>query len=275
MEQLCHIYTITCLPEGKVYVGQTQQYKLKDGTPYNYGVAGRWCDHVSSSKRTKTPLSEAIRTHGPGAFRVECVETIPPERADEREAYWIETLSSREPNGYNVKSYSRCKHRDMTTIANAFLPTATEIETRVIKRNGVPRIVYVYVTLPTEKKRVTFGQSAGSTYETAERDASAFVRIFTDAGIPVRSNDSYTDQVYTNIRITRFNRTMVAVYLTPEHGTRRRVCFGGKHSTLEEAYARAQLFIQSIPCQIIQNDLFKSQQQATTSSGEATSEEGK
>ena len=83
------IYKLTCTPTGLSYVGQTRDHKTKGGKPYAYGVIGRWNDHVSCV--SSTPLGLAIQANGPGAFKVETLETgVAEDRLDEREAHDIQ-----------------------------------------------------------------------------------------------------------------------------------------------------------------------------------------
>lgn len=272
MEQEYYIYKVTCLPTNKIYIGQTQKFKYKTGKPYHYGISGRWCDHVSSIRRRSTPLSLAIQEYGADQFKCEMLEQVTEKEADEREAHWISELCSRVPDGYNVVSHSRCKHRETTSIASLYLNSATEVELRVIKKENVPHLVYVYVTLPTEKKRFTFGQSKGSCFEDSLRCANEFVDLFRSAGVHIKQKskrDKFLTQHLRKIRLVPFNKTMVAVYITSEHEQTTRICFGGKHVTFENAIKNALEFITGLECDVLENDLFKSSQQATTSTVEA------
>ena len=278
MEQEYYIYKITCIPENRVYVGQTQKFKHKDGKPYRYGIAGRWCDHVSSSRVKESPLSLAIQEHGADQFTHEMLEQVSEGTADEREAYWIQHLNSQVPQGFNVKSHSRCKHRETTSIASLYLNSATEVEQRVIKREGVPRLVYVYVTLPSEKKRFVFGQTKGSLFEDTLEESNAFVKLFEESGVHIKyetTRTQFATQELRKIRLVPFNKTMVAVYITPKSGLRQRTCFGGKHVSFEDATKLALEFVNGLTCDVIENTLFKSRQQATTFTDEATSVEDK
>lgn len=88
------VYLITCLPNGKRYVG-----KASDAWK-------RWCAHRRHAW-TKTPecaaLYRAMRKHGLPAFRVELLS----EHSTESEAYEAEReaiarLGTQTPNGYNL-----------------------------------------------------------------------------------------------------------------------------------------------------------------------------
>jgi group I intron endonuclease len=276
MEEEFYIYKITCIPTGKCYIGQTRQFKVKDGKPYNYGLSGRWCDHVSTSKRSDTPLHSAIREHGSEVFKIELVEKVPERSADEREAFYIRTFNTLIPNGYNAASYSRCKHREETGIEEAYLESATSIELTTINKNGSPKLVYVYVTTPTERKRFTFGQSIHSSYEDALKDANTFLEKFKERGVTVLSKElPFLDEEVKQVRLVTFNRTMAAVYVTQLSGEKRRICFGGKTIPYEKAVENARNYASRLKYEKLEDNLLKSSQQAATTEIEADISEGK
>jgi group I intron endonuclease len=262
-----YIYKLTCLTTNKCYIGQTQQYKTTRGKQYKYGLTGRWCDHVSSSKRSNIPIHEAIREHGPDNFTQEVLETTTDDLANEREAYWIRRLNTAVPNGYNVNVHSRCKHRDTTNPADLYLEEATEVELKEVNHGGVPTLVYVYVSTPTGKKRLTFGQSKTSTFETALQEATACLTRFRERGIPVKNNNRlapFENKQLQRIRLVPFNKTMVAIYLTLDN-KQTRICFGGKHVSYEDSIQKAREFVRELKADIYEDTLSKSQQQVATS----------
>lgn len=84
------IYKITNLQNNKVYIGQTIHPDK------------RWWEHCQRA-RTHTdqyPIHLAISKYGPDNFKMEILEWT--EDFDEREKYWIKTLNTLAPNGYNV-----------------------------------------------------------------------------------------------------------------------------------------------------------------------------
>jgi len=270
MEQEYYIYKVTCIPSNKCYIGQTKKLKNKNDKPYNYGLTGRWCDHVSSSKRVDTPLAQAIREYGPDNFKIELLEKVLEYKADEREAYWIETLNTVIPNGYNVMSHSRCKHRISTSIADNYIQTATGIELKIIKKQNIPSIIYVYIDLPTERKRIVFGQTRNSRFDDTLMEANEFVSKFTEQGVPLKSSDKldeFKNKHIIGIRTAKFNKTMVAVYIKTEND-QTRICFGGKTITYEDALVKATEFINRLKL----NQTFDSPQQMATESAEANAD---
>lgn len=86
------IYLITDTTNGRVYVGQTVQ-TLKQ----------RWASHVSSAKKgVRSPLCEAIRTHGFASFTIVELEQCSGDLGVV-ELKWIKHYDSTNPDcGYNV-----------------------------------------------------------------------------------------------------------------------------------------------------------------------------
>jgi group I intron endonuclease len=277
MEQTCYVYKITCIPENKCYIGQTQKYKYKDGKPYNYGIAGRLCDHASTSKRKDTPLCVAIREHGIEAFKIECLETVTSITADEREAYWITSSNTVVPNGYNVMSHSRCKHRDSSSVSQVYLDKAESVELKNINKEGKPRLVYVYITTSTERKRFTFGQSISSSFEDALTEANLFIKPFEERGVRIIDSNAlpFDGEHLSKVRLVTFNKTMVAVYLKTKNNDQKRICFGGKTIVYEDAIKKARDFINRLTFDVLEDTLLKSWQQVATGSVEANPESDK
>jgi hypothetical protein len=259
-EKTGSIYQAKSKSSGKVYVGQTQSFKVKNAAPYRYGVMGRWSDHVSSAMRGATaPLAEAIRTLGADDFEVTPLETdVAHERLDEREAYWIATLNTVAPNGYNVMRHARCKHRTDSTLSQAYLPTTHLVRVCVIRRHGAPRLVYVYLEQTDESVvRLVFGQAADSTFERAMEEAQEFATVFVEAGIEVAEEEeedplrkyrvalsAFCGNPVSRVRIAPFNH-LVALHITTAEGTKR-MCFGGKTISLENAYKTAVAVVSAL-----------------------------
>lgn len=85
----CVIYYILDRTNGKGYVGQTRN-KLKT----------RIAHHI---KYNKFYIGNAIRLHGWENFSVFVLEECAsPDELNEREIYWIKTLNTKFPNGYNL-----------------------------------------------------------------------------------------------------------------------------------------------------------------------------
>lgn len=247
------IYKLTCLPTGMCYVGQARDTKAKAGKPYAYGVAGRWNDHVSCV--SSTPLGLAIQAHGAAAFRVETLEAnVPDNRLDEREAFWIATLNTCVPNGYNKMRHARCRHRESSSLSEFYAPTTVAVRLRQINKEGAPHLIYAYLRQRDGKEvRVVFGQGAGSTYADAVQCATTFLESF--ATVPIEADPRilnpaageydakvarFDDRKISLIRVAKFN-SLAAVYIDKD-----RVCFGGKHTTYADAVAKALQFANAL-----------------------------
>jgi hypothetical protein len=262
---------------GLSYVGQTSDIKYRKEIPYNYGPKGRWSDHVSSAKKSGTPLSKAIQEYGRDQFTIEVLESDLLERLDELEAKWIMQLNTVVPNGLNVLSHSREKHRSQTTIQNHYKAIVASVSLRPIKRNGVNALVYVNLHMKDgTQQRLCFGQDGNKSFEEAMTDAQLFVK---QLECPIREENErigqFKDKVITKLRITSASK-LIAVYITTSDMTsykeQIRICFGGKTISPEEAYEKAREFIDELlmnnaDCLI--EDLIQCRQQATTAKGEA------
>jgi hypothetical protein len=247
------IYKATCSVSGLSYVGQTRNTKTKAGREYAYGVTGRWNDHVTCV--SSTPLGTAIQQYGPDAFVVETLESgIAEERLDEREAYWIATLNTCVPNGYNKMRHGRCRHRDESTLSEFYAPTTVSVKLRQIKRGGEPRLIYAYLQQRSgEEIRVVFGQGKDSTYTKAVQDALVFLEAY--ASVPIEADPRvlnvnasdyetklarFDNSDVRRIRVAKFNN-LAAVYIDKE-----RVCFGGKTIPYEQAVEKAIQFAHAL-----------------------------
>lgn len=243
------IYQAKSKTTGKVYIGQTQDTKCRDGKPYKYGMIGRWSDHVSSAHRgAKTPLAQAILEYGADDFELTPIElNIADNKLDEHEAHWIAHYKATVPNGYNVMKHSRCKHRESSSIAEHYVKTTINVRISTVKRKGVSRLVYVYLDqTDAPSVRIVFGQGADATYEQALEEAQEFAAYFAENGLNVCEEDaedrlrkyrekieSLDDKTIEKIRIAKFNE-LAALYIKHDEGNLR-ICFGGKKISFEDA----------------------------------------
>jgi hypothetical protein len=247
------IYKLLCEPTGKVYIGQTCDFKIKNGIAYNYGPLGRWSDHKSSAKRTDTPLAQAIREYGEDAFKLEVLEQDLLEKLDELEAKWINKLDCILPNGLNVATHSRNKHHLSTTLQDYYKEIAIKASIRPIKNDGKYRLIYLILTLKDNKSvRLCFGQNSSVDFETALSDARTFA---TGIGCPIEELDNkytikltqFEDKEITKVRITTASN-LIAIYVitneTKSYKDQVRICFGGKTISKEDAYNEALKFIE-------------------------------
>lgn len=86
------IYVVTCLVNGKQYVGQTTR-----------GVGVRWQGHIKRSCERVSLLTRSIAKHGVSQFHVRVLDTADSQvDLDAREIQWIAALGTLSPNGYNL-----------------------------------------------------------------------------------------------------------------------------------------------------------------------------
>jgi hypothetical protein len=281
------IYKITCLPTGMIYIGQTREFKHKNGKPYRYGIQGRWNDHVSTSKSSISKFAEDIRKFGKDAFKVEELEKADLTKMDALEAKWIEHYNSTLPYGYNKGRHSQNKHRESSNIYEFFQGKAKLARLSKINKNGKPSLVYVNLILTDDsQRRVVFGNNKDSTFEDAWKSANDFVsklgcEYSEDTTYSSNPLERYSSKIkefegkqITKIRITSASQ-LIAVYITTSDATswkdQQRICFGGKTIDKESAYDLAKLFIDQLPKNELTTiqDAYRGQQQAAASMDEA------
>jgi len=86
------IYVVTCLVNEKIYVGQTTR-----------GISVRWKGHTKRSSERVSLLTRAITKYGTEVFTIKVVDTAnTQEELDTKEVYWILTLGTVSPMGYNL-----------------------------------------------------------------------------------------------------------------------------------------------------------------------------
>lgn len=176
-KRYCEIYKITNLTTGKIYVGQSVSHILNHKRYRPYGHQGRFRCHISEAFSTKKNqshyLNNAIRKYGVVDFVVELIECCELTNADEREIYYIKTLNSLFPNGYNLKnggntfthsdeskkrvsngviSYYKDKKQERFKNIN-YIDDDVERYIKPLKRNNEQYGWYVYIN----KKKADFG----------------------------------------------------------------------------------------------------------------------
>lgn len=91
LKKTCGIYCITHTESGKQYVGQSVD------------ITERWKQHTTP-KKNSTGIKGAIMKHGVNAFTFSVLEECKSEDLNDREVWWISTLSTLSPSGYNMTS---------------------------------------------------------------------------------------------------------------------------------------------------------------------------
>jgi len=274
------IYQITCTATNQKYIGQATKYKYKNEKPYNYGASGRWSDHVATSKTRNTSLCKAIKQYGKEQFTIEVLEETMLENLDEREAHYIAERNTIYPEGYNVASHSRNRHRDTSNLHVFYKDKVLSAIVSPIRNNGEFRMAYVYLNLHDDtQERISFGQKGENTFEDTMNEVTAFLAkigcpyTISSISSTVLSEkyasklEEFKDKEITSVRITSAS-SLVAVYIgtsemifNKEH---KRICFGGKTISKEEAYEIAKQFVAELHIsEKLIYDSFQCQQQAT------------
>jgi hypothetical protein len=274
------IYQIINKTTNYKYIGQATNLKYKNGKPFNYGANGRWSDHLCASKTRNTPLCNAIKKYGKDDFTIEVIEEAPLETLDEREAYWISKYNSIYPNGYNVATHSRNRHRNNSNLHIFYKDKVKSAIISPIKKGGELKMAYVYLTLNDDtQERLAFGQKEYSVYEDTIQEVNKFLN---QLKCPYTISTNYSDDLseryalklnelkdkdITSVRITSAS-SLIALYigtsdmkLNSEH---KRICFGGKTISKEEAYEIAKKFVAQLNIsEKLIKDSIKSSQQVT------------
>ena len=129
------IYKIVA-PNGKVYVGQTI-----------HNVERRWKEHIIDANDARKDhcklLNRSIRKYGSDNFSIEVIEMCDNSKLNQRETYYIHTLSTLKPNGLNLKlGGSNGSHIDETKqkISNALkgceVPESRRLKLSKTKKNN-------------------------------------------------------------------------------------------------------------------------------------------
>lgn len=277
------IYRITCGATGKQYIGQAKEFKTKNGKPFQYGIQGRWSDHVSSARAgATTPLAEAILKYGPNNFILEEIAKATLIELDALEAQWIQTLNTVVPNGYNVCAHSRNRHRTTSSLSEIYKERVESATLNPIHKDGALKMIYAKLLLKDGTcERIAFGQKKGTTYEQARVEALDFLQKVgcsyeEDTGNSNIPSERYASklkqfegQQITRIRITTAS-SLIAVYVSVPRKPQTRICFGGKTVPRETAYSLAQDFVDALPKSETTSieDLFRSPQQAAATEAE-------
>ncbi len=92
--QTSGIYSITCTGNNKIYVGSSNNLNC------------RWRHHrgaLRHNNHKNTYLQNAFNKYGETAFLIEVIENCAEDRLIEREQYWIDTLNTVKPKGFNLR----------------------------------------------------------------------------------------------------------------------------------------------------------------------------
>jgi group I intron endonuclease len=188
------IYKITCLLDGRIYVGKTRQ-----------SVAKRWEGHIDASqnKNAKMYISRAIQKYGEENFKIEQIEECKnAKEMKERESYYILLLNSYKKGiGFNCKTES--------DEGFEVLPEESRLKRSISirKRKRIRKINYgINVTKDRGKFLVTSSYGGIKYYYTTDSNEEAKIMAdkissyFFGKDIPLNFEDSknYTNEELKN-----------------------------------------------------------------------------
>lgn len=143
----CGIYCITNMINGKKYIGKSVNIKR------------RWWEERARGRNPDTsrimPIYSAIYKYGVENFKFDIIEECLPEELSKREQYWIESLHTLAPTGYNLlradlkyTEPKRCPlcHKVIVSQAN-HCPECSHILQRKVERpdaDTLQKLLYQY-----------------------------------------------------------------------------------------------------------------------------------
>lgn len=223
------IYKLTSRTERKTYIGQVALYKFKDGKPYQYGLKGRWSDHVSDAPIKTKPIAAAIVARGPQDFSIEILEIASLYELNDLEIEYIERLHTIVPFGYNVQRGGSCAHRSQPRSVHRTMieiPRTPEIET--FYREYLAYLRYDLANKYVDRLRTLEGLNLTK------------IRIATAKNTSAKRQDGHSIKYET-----------ITVYV---HTDQMRMAkdalkfrFGGVNQSVRDAYSEAIEFVAHIP----------------------------
>ena len=169
------IYKITNLINGKIYIGQTTKT-----------IEERFEGHSHAD----TLIGKTIREYGKKNFKIEVIEKCSSkEELDAREYYWIKTLDSQIPNGYNI-----------TEDGQGIIPRKNSTQSR-----GEPEFVKLYVDglnllkdLPKSHTAVFYSLLRYMTYADDKNPQVIFANSFVKRQIIMENPEIMSTQTIMN-----------------------------------------------------------------------------
>lgn len=142
------IYSITCLPTGRVYIGQTSTQ-----------LSRRWRAHrndLSAGKHRNRFLQAAWMKYGESAFEVKIREVVTVENSTCAEVRWVKELNTMAPAGFNfLDPATPCAGDARSYVVTA--PTGIEYEiTNLHKFCRENNLCSVNMTIVAQSKRADY-----------------------------------------------------------------------------------------------------------------------
>jgi group I intron endonuclease len=146
------IYQFTNNINGKIYIGQTIDYKkrIRDHK-FNY-----------HNNIKNTPFYVALRKYGWDNFSITIIEECSEEVLNEKEIYWIEERKSLYPNGYNLlEGGNQARHTDITKQKISEARKGMKFSKSHIENLRKSHLGYI---MPEEQKRKISESNKGKTF---------------------------------------------------------------------------------------------------------------
>lgn len=175
------IYLITNKINGKKYVGQTYNYRMRKNKYVKFGYLKRFQEHLQKKNQTKY-LSIDILKFGKSNFDIDLITICNPSLTNDLETALIEYFETLHPNGYNGNkgggSFSPCedtkknisntlkkyysddniKKRHSQVHKNKFIKINKKdienIEIASIKEKGSYKIIYMHIKYLNSNERI-------------------------------------------------------------------------------------------------------------------------
>lgn len=189
------IYLVTCLINGKKYVGQTKN-----------SIRTRWVKgHLSDARQGKQHLlAKAIRKYGSSNFRIEEIDVAPDqETLDVKEKGWIASLGTMAPSGYNLREGGAAggrasnETREKIRLSKIGVLRPDEVKQKIsdtlkakVDRNyrlaSIPKRKTQGGKKPGPKPKVPEQEVGGRSVESRERSREAATRMWVSRPSPKR-----------------------------------------------------------------------------------------
>lgn len=252
------IYCIKCIPTGKEYIGQTYNYKYGRKW-YSRKIEHRLNEHLNFKENCKKPLSLAIKKYGKDNFTIREIERCSEEDCSKREHYWIKTLNTIKPEGYNVQLFSR---RIGASIAD--IGTAEFAEIKAIKEKGELKKVRVLIKYQEYESKIRHMFNEDNFENSVKRATEECLKILDHSNITFHHSlygtqqlnpvDQYKEklkriegQKIKSMRVYLFLGNTIRLYIRTEsmekYSDQLILNFGGDVKKLKDSLDRAEIII--------------------------------
>ncbi len=159
------IYKIINHNTGKIYVGQTKRPIRKRLQAHFYEARVR---------KYNMYLHNSIRKHGTSVFSIELIEECDNSEIYDRERYWIKTLDTLQPNGYNEHAGGKGGCLNPSPELREKLRRAKLGKTtwnKGLTKNSDPRVASNSAAISKSRKGMKFSESHKQSLRQSMRDS--------------------------------------------------------------------------------------------------------